>query len=74
MAIEFGISRLRLVTDGISTGIAITSAGSGSAIVASGQCWIDGIYCVVSATTIDIDDSAGVNTGTMYFYATLEAA
>jgi len=73
MSISFGISTLRAVVDGISTGIAITSDGSGSAVVASGQCWVDGIYCQVSATTIDIDDSAGVNTGTMYFYATLVA-
>lgn len=73
MSIEFGLSRLRAIVDGISTGIAITGPSTGTAAVASGQVWIDGVYCQVSATSILIDSSADTNTGTMYFYAHLPA-
>jgi len=71
--IQFGVSRLRAYTNGLSTGCASTG-GTGSAAVATGDVWIGGVYCGVSGTgDINIATAADTNTGVMYLYAFLSA-
>ncbi len=73
MSIEFGLSRLRALKNGLNTGCAITTGGIGAtAVVASGDCWIGGVQVVVSA--IDVDVSAfSPASGTKYIFARLAA-
>ena len=73
MAIEFGLSRLRAYTNGIGSGVAVTTNLSGSAAVATGSVWIGGTEVQVTAASIDIASGANVNTGNMKIFAYLAA-
>lgn len=67
--IQFGISDLKGITNGIGSGCAITTGGAGStAVVASGYVYIDGVNTVVSAVDVDIS-AASPTSGTKYLYA-----
>lgn len=70
--ISFGVNRLRAITNGIETGVAIT-AGTGSASFTTGTVWIGGKEVQVSATSIDISSGAATNTGAMKLFAYLAA-
>lgn len=73
MAISFGVSQLRAITNGIGTSTTTIDGSTGSAAVASGSVWIGGIECVLSAVDITIGSGADVNTGNMFIYAYLAA-
>jgi hypothetical protein len=76
MSIEFGMSTLYGLTNGIAVAIdpVITSGGVGStAVVGSGYVWIDGMYAKISGGH-DIDISAASPAiGWKYLYAYLPA-
>ncbi len=71
--ISFGLSRLRAYTNGIGSGVAVTTSLSGSAAVATGSVWIGGIEVQVTANSIDIASGAGISTGSMKIFAYLAA-
>lgn len=73
MSIEFGLSRLRAYSNGIGSGVAVTTNLSGSAAVATGSVWIGGSEVQVTAANINIASGASVNTGGMKIYAYLAA-
>lgn len=70
--IEFGLSSIRALTNGINTGLAVT-VGTGSASIATGNVWIGGTLVQVSGTSIDIAGTPNVNTGSMKIIAYLAA-
>lgn len=71
MAISFGLSTLRGITNGIGSGV-VVDGGTGSCTVASGSVWIGGKECVLSAQSVTIATSADTNTGVMFVYAHLD--
>ena len=79
MAISFGISRLRGLTNGWETGCAITTGGTdGTAMVASGYVWICGKQCKLSGGignkggALDLSSVCAKDTG-VYLFAKLAA-
>lgn len=78
MSIRFGAGTLTLFTDGIGSGVTVTTAttsatNSRTLQVATGSIWIEGVEVQVSATTVAVTEGADTNTGSgLLIYAYLD--